>query len=176
MESNQVLTEYGLDALSAILHEIAREKGFWDGEYNHDKIGNKLALVHSEVTEVLEAIRKSKVSGSAGQLTTELQGRGYIVQPAVNTSETTPKQTATVVYYLPGSESQAALVAAELGGVATAIMPAPIPTEGGKLGEASVLILLGTDVAGKPLASPVPTVPVAPAVVDPNAPTTVPGG
>ena len=64
MESNQVLTEYGLDALSAMLHEIAREKGFWDGEYNHDKIGNKLALVHSEVTEVLEAIRKSKGSES----------------------------------------------------------------------------------------------------------------
>lgn len=62
MESNQILTEYGLDALSAMLHEIAKEKGFWDGEYNHDKIGNKLALVHSEVTEVLEAIRKSKGS------------------------------------------------------------------------------------------------------------------
>ena len=55
-------TDYGLDALSAILHETAREKGFWDGEYNHDKIGNKLALVHSEVTEVLEAIRKSQGS------------------------------------------------------------------------------------------------------------------
>ncbi len=38
------------------------KKGFWDGEYSHDKIGNKLALVHSEVTEVLEAIRKSKGS------------------------------------------------------------------------------------------------------------------
>ena len=60
MENNNVLTEYGLDALAAVLHEIAREKGFWDGDYNHDKIGNKLALVHSEVTEVLEAIRKSK--------------------------------------------------------------------------------------------------------------------
>jgi len=59
MEAFQVTTEYGLDALSAILHETAREKGFWDGEYSHDKIGNKLALVHSEVTEVLEAIRKS---------------------------------------------------------------------------------------------------------------------
>ena len=64
MESNQILTEYGLDALSAMLHEIAKEKGFWDGEYSHDKIGNKLALVHSEVTEVLEAIRKSKGSES----------------------------------------------------------------------------------------------------------------
>ena len=62
MESNQILTEYGLDALSAILHETAREKGFWDGDYTHDKVGNKLALVHSEVTEVLEAIRKSKGS------------------------------------------------------------------------------------------------------------------
>jgi NTP pyrophosphatase (non-canonical NTP hydrolase) len=55
----QMPTDYGLDALAAILHETAREKGFWDGEYTHDKVGNKLALVHSEVTEVLEAIRKS---------------------------------------------------------------------------------------------------------------------
>jgi hypothetical protein len=31
-------------------------------------------------------------------------------------------------------------------------MPTPIPTETGSLGEASVLILLGTDLAGKPLA------------------------
>lgn len=124
----------------------------------------------------IQIANASKVAGSAGQLTTELQGRGFIVQPAMNASEPTPKLTTTVVYYLPGSEGQAALVAAELGGVATAVMPAPIPTETGKLGEASILILLGTDVAGKPLASPVPTVPVAPAVVDPNAPTTVAGG
>ena len=62
MKTNQVLTEYGLDALSAMLHEIAKEKGFWDGEYSYDKVGNKLALVHSEVTEVLEAIRKNKGS------------------------------------------------------------------------------------------------------------------
>ena len=62
MKSNDILADYGLDALAAMLHETAKEKGFWDGEYSHDKIGNKLALVHSEVTEVLEAIRKSKGS------------------------------------------------------------------------------------------------------------------
>jgi hypothetical protein len=118
----------------------------------------------------VQVANASKVAGSAGQLTTELQGRGYIVQPAVNSSEITPKQTATVVYYLAGSETAAAQVAAELGGVATAPMPAPIPTESGGLGEASVLILLGTDVAGKPLASPVSTAP--PAATE----TTVAGG
>ena len=57
-----MVTDYGLDALAAVLHETAIEKGFWDGPKNHDKIGNKLALVHSEVTEVLEAIRKNKGS------------------------------------------------------------------------------------------------------------------
>ena len=135
-----------------------------------------VAVTIPKISFKVQVANASKVSGSAGELTIALQSRLYVVQPAVNASDITPKQTVTVVYYLPGSESQAALVAAELGGVATAIMPAPIPTEGGKLGEASVLILLGTDIAGKPLASPVRTVPVAPAVVDPNAPTTVPGG
>jgi NTP pyrophosphatase (non-canonical NTP hydrolase) len=62
VEEISLATDYGLDALSAILHETAIEKRFWDGEINHDKIGNKLALVHSEVTEVLEAIRKDKGS------------------------------------------------------------------------------------------------------------------
>ena len=55
-------TDYGLDVLAAILHEIAIEKGFWDNPKNFDVFGNKLALIHSEVTEVLEAIRKNKGS------------------------------------------------------------------------------------------------------------------
>lgn len=62
MNSFDMVTDYGLDALSAVLHETAREKGFWDDEVNYNVIGNKLALVHSEVTEVLEAIRKNKGS------------------------------------------------------------------------------------------------------------------
>jgi NTP pyrophosphatase (non-canonical NTP hydrolase) len=62
MNSNDMPTEYGLDALAAILHETAIEKGFWDSPKNFDVLGNKLALVHSEITEVLEAIRKNKGS------------------------------------------------------------------------------------------------------------------
>jgi NTP pyrophosphatase (non-canonical NTP hydrolase) len=61
--SNQELvTDYGLDVLAALLHETAIEKGFWNSPKNFDVFGNKLALVHSEVTEVLEAIRKNKGS------------------------------------------------------------------------------------------------------------------
>ena len=99
----------------------------------------------------VQVANASKVSGSAGELTTQLQGRGFIVQPAMNSSDVTPKQTATVVYFIPGSEDAAALIATTLGGVATAVMPDPIPTEKGAIGEATVLILLGTDIAGKPL-------------------------
>lgn len=62
IQMNSLITDYGLDALSAILHETAKEKGFWEGQYSYDKIGNKIALIHSEVTEVLEAIRKNQGS------------------------------------------------------------------------------------------------------------------
>ena len=48
--------------MASEIHAISKSKGFWDGAVTYDKLGNKLALVHSEVTEVLEAIRKSKGS------------------------------------------------------------------------------------------------------------------
>lgn len=109
----------------------------------------------------IQIANASKVAGSAGQLTTELQSRGFIVQPALNSSEITPKLNSTVVYFLPGSEEAAAVVAAALGGVATAAMPTPIPTETGGLSEATILILLGTDLAGKPLPAAAAAAPVA---------------
>ena len=49
----ELVTDYGLDVLSALLHETAIEKGFWDKPKNFDVFGNKLALIHSEVTEVM---------------------------------------------------------------------------------------------------------------------------
>jgi NTP pyrophosphatase (non-canonical NTP hydrolase) len=48
-----------LDLLARRVHLIAKSKGFWEGDVTYDKLGNKLALVHSEVTETLEAIRKN---------------------------------------------------------------------------------------------------------------------
>lgn len=43
-------------------HKTAVEKGFWDIPETapYEFIATKLALIHSEVTEVLEAVRKNK--------------------------------------------------------------------------------------------------------------------
>lgn len=100
----------------------------------------------------------SGISGTAGQMATALQAQGFIVvQPATNAAETVGKQSVTVVYYVPGYESGAAAVSQILGGVSTLPVASPPPVESGDLGEATVLVLLGTDLAGKLLPGALPT-------------------
>lgn len=48
------------DQLAKDFHVTAAEKGFWGEPVPMDQIAGKLALIHSEVTEVLEALRKSQ--------------------------------------------------------------------------------------------------------------------
>lgn len=50
------------DALAHEIHPVNVEKGFWADPVMMDKYVAKLALIHSEVTEVLEALRKSQGS------------------------------------------------------------------------------------------------------------------
>lgn len=49
-----------LDDMAAKQHQTALDKGFWQDPVYMDKVAAKLALIHSEVTEVLEALRKNK--------------------------------------------------------------------------------------------------------------------
>ncbi len=51
-----------LDRLAVEIHETAVIKGFWDDEVNAHFVLAKLALVGSEVSEVLEAYRKQQGS------------------------------------------------------------------------------------------------------------------
>lgn len=53
-----------LHDLAQQMHDTARAKGFWEDGYNDLVYSQKLALIHSEVTEVLEAIRK-RMGGAA---------------------------------------------------------------------------------------------------------------
>lgn len=55
-----------LDELARKIHETAKEKGFWDPLNRMDEqdyfvfYSKQLAMIHSEATEVLEALRKNK--------------------------------------------------------------------------------------------------------------------
>ena len=46
-----------LNQLAKEAHQTARDKGFWNNESNSLKVVEKLCLIHSEVSEVLEAWR-----------------------------------------------------------------------------------------------------------------------
>lgn len=100
----------------------------------------------------IQVANASGIAGSAGDLTVKLQAASYVVQPALNTPPGTAKRSKTGVFYLIGCESNAQNVAGILGGnVEVGPMPSPVPLETGSLGEACILILLGTDLANKPL-------------------------
>lgn len=49
-----------IDEFAAVIHANARDKGFWDNNNGTIFYLKQLAMVHSEVSEVLEAIRKEK--------------------------------------------------------------------------------------------------------------------
>jgi NTP pyrophosphatase (non-canonical NTP hydrolase) len=66
-----------LDNLAKNVHHNATQKGFWDYMYsNVEPVGDtfvffakQIAMIHSEATEVLEALRKQK---GAGEVVEEL--------------------------------------------------------------------------------------------------------
>lgn len=106
----------------------------------------------------IQVANASGIANSAGKMTTDLQAQNFVVRPAVNVTAGTAKRKTTGVFYLAGCEANAQRVAQVLGGnVEVAVMPVPVPIETGNLADACILILLGTDLAGKPLAGIVGT-------------------
>ncbi len=104
------------------------------------------------VTEgaVVLVANATKVPGGAGRLTNELNKLGYHTTDPTNAAGNEEMLDATKIYFLPAGEAVATGLAALLG-VPLARMPTPAPitdaTAG--LGEATVLVMLGKDFAGK---------------------------
>ncbi len=105
--------------------------------------------------QVVIVANASGLGGAAGQYTKALMGLGFTT--GTPTDATTPKLDLSVVYYVAGAETVAASVAQAMGaldgsGVLTMPIPTPPPISGGILpAGATVLVMLGTDLAGKAL-------------------------
>jgi hypothetical protein len=128
----------------------------------------------SRVTDAtLVVANASGIGGSAGQMTTALEAVGYRLGDA--TDSTQGQQDTSLVYFArndPQARATAESVARDMGGLRVQRMPAEPPVAGGDLGNATVLVMLGTDAAGKTLAELNPTSVTAPSVAGTTTTTT----
>jgi len=94
----------------------------------------------------------SGVGGSAGRMTDTLSIPGFTMGDPTNATGGQVEES--IVYYDPGiaaAQDVANSVAAVMGGLVVETVPSPPPVEGGSLGDAGVLVLLGTNQADKTL-------------------------
>ncbi len=105
----------------------------------------------------------SGTKSGARQVADALEAKGFKAVQVGNA----PSAVASAVYFTPGAEAQADLVAASLGLDATAVAPMPSPPPVADLKGATVLVVIGTD--GK-LANPGATTTTAAADTTTSAP------
>lgn len=98
----------------------------------------------------------SGVNGAAGRLTDRLAAVGFDMVAATNSADTVSNLATTQIYY--DASVEAARVVADslrqvLGGGDIEVLEVTVPalTASGELGEADVLVLMGDDVADRPL-------------------------
>lgn len=100
----------------------------------------------------------------AGLMTDELDGVGY--STAEPTDAAGENLDESIVYFVstpPSIQAVAESVARDLGGLTVEPMPTPIPVEGNNLGTATVLVMLGNDIAGESIEDLRESSPPAPA-------------
>jgi hypothetical protein len=136
-------------------------------------------LVFSPGTVVVA--NASGASGAAKYATQALANAGWTMGDPTDAFGAEKKITMTKVYYQPGSEQVAASVAQAFSTadniITSSPMPAAIPVTNATIGNATVLVMLGTDLALKtlPMLSPQSTA-VDTTLPTADLPTTVPGG
>jgi hypothetical protein len=93
------------------------------------------------------------VPGAAAETSNALGALGFVMGEATNAAAWDEMLDVTKIYALPEAAAVAESLSRVLGGVAVERMPTPAPIVGANeaLGDAGVLVMLGKDLAGKPL-------------------------
>ena len=103
---------------------------------------------------VVVVANASRVDGAAGLLSDGLGAVGFTVTEPTNSADDVENIETTQIFYSPG-DAAAQAVAENLrlafggGDIVVEEVAVPAPTESGDLGEGTVLVLLGNDIAGK---------------------------
>jgi LytR cell envelope-related transcriptional attenuator len=104
------------------------------------------------ITEGAVAIvaNASGVTGAAALLSQELAALGFHMGDATNSAGVEEKLDVSKVYFLPAGADVAASIGRAMGGIAVTPMPVPVSITGGpaRLGDATIVVMLGNDLAG----------------------------
>ncbi|MGE0309386.1 MAG: LytR C-terminal domain-containing protein [Acidimicrobiia bacterium] len=107
--------------------------------------------VSTDPVRVIVANGKTGVKGAAARMGNTLKAAGFTVLTPVNALESVGTVAKTIVYYVEGNQAQADSVANAIKTSKVTppvmLMPDPLPIKVAELGEAQVLVLLGTDLA-----------------------------
>ncbi|MBI4933375.1 MAG: LytR C-terminal domain-containing protein [Actinobacteria bacterium] len=103
---------------------------------------------------VVKVANASGVNGAAGFLSDELAALGFQTRKATNAAGPDEDLQTSKIYVIGGSEPVAESVSRLMGGIEVLRMPTPAWITGGTAGleDATVLVMLGHDLAGKKLA------------------------
>jgi hypothetical protein len=96
----------------------------------------------------------SAAGGEAQNTQDALEEAGYTVTADATSDTNAEPLEESIVFYtegVPAIQAVAQSVARDLGGLTVQAMPSPIPVEGGSIGTATVLVMMGNDIAGESL-------------------------
>lgn len=101
----------------------------------------------------MKVANASGIDGAAKSVTDQLAAMGFHTSAATNAAGIEIKLDASKIYVMPGSEPVAFSIAQVMGNLPVSYMPTPVSIKGGPeaLGDATIVIMLGMDRAGKPL-------------------------
>jgi LytR cell envelope-related transcriptional attenuator len=99
---------------------------------------------------VIIVANASGVTGAAAKLGQELGALGFHLADATNAAGNEERLEVSKVYFLPAGADVAASIGRVMGDITVTRMPVPVSIRGGpaELGEATVVVMLGKDLAG----------------------------